>query len=188
MIQKVLVNLLLRVGGQETLNEVLRKAGVPEDRNFRIDTAYSDEEWNRLLAATLEVLKVDDVTALKLYAEEFYNYAKNVFPVWFEMSKNSYQFLYRQPQVHNNFATGVTNKEERKYIEDKFHIEAFDGVEGKKLITHYRSRNKLCKLYKLLAVQIIDHYKDQATITETKCLHNDDAECEIHITWQKVNA
>ncbi len=185
IIQKVLMNLLMRVGGEDTVAAVLKKAGVPEDHNFRIDTVYSDDEWNRLLVATMEVLKVDDATALKLYAEEFFNYAKSVFPVWFKMSKNSYQFLMRQPQVHSSFAASVSNKEDRKSIEDKFLIETYD-LENR-MVTHYRSQNKLCKLYKFLAQQTIDHYQDEATITETKCQHNNDHECEIHITWQKFN-
>ncbi len=48
---------------------------------------------------------------------------------------------------------------------------------------HYRSPNQLCGLYTATARWIINHYGDDASIEETKCLKQGDSECEIRIRW-----
>jgi len=182
LIQKILFDMIIAVGGQKALTEVKRLAGVPEDREFQINLVYSDEEWQRLFAAALKVLNITKEQAYDVYAGYFGEDAAKRFPTWFQMSKNSYEFLLIQPVIHNCFATGVVDPQQRAAINDKFKVEKFPN----KIITHYRSSNHHCGLYKALARWVIKYYKDEAIIEDKQCTDLGDSECEIHVNWNKL--
>lgn len=179
LIQKLLFDLVELADGTEAVAEVKRRAGVPEDKEFRMDEAYDDQEWQRLLAAACEVLNVTQEQAEEAYADLFFKDALRRWPMWFQMSRNAREFLERQPRIHNGFATGVQDPGARQSINDKFQLEKHKG----ELVMHYRSPNQLCGLYKALAHRISNHYGEKASIEETRCLKQGDPECEIHISW-----
>ncbi len=179
LVHKLLFDLIDSTSGPEAVSEVKRLAGVPQDKQFRMDEAYNDEEWRRLFAATCEVLEITQEQAEEVYADFFIQDARKRWPMWFSMSKTAREFLERQPKIHNGFATGVQDPQARQAITDKFQLEALEN----ELIMHYRSPNRLCGLYLALARWIINHYGDKATVQETQCLKNGDPECQIHIRW-----
>lgn len=179
LIQKVLFDLIDEVAGPAALAEVRRLAGIPDDRRFRLDTVYPDDEWQRLLAAAGTVLGKSQDELEVAYASFFGRDSLRRWPVWFEMSANARQFLERQQTIHNTFATGMRDAGARSGIRDKFRLEG----RPHELVTHYRSPNQLCGLYKALAQWVLDHYREQATIEETRCTKRGDTECEIHIRW-----
>lgn len=173
LIQKVLFDLVHEIGGVEAVAEVKRRACVAPDRRYRLDTVYPDEEWQRLLRAACEVLNLPQDEVEIAYADLFARDALARWPVWFEMSANARQFLERQQTIHNAFATGVRDAEARRGIEDKFRIEKLEH----EIVTHYRSPNQLCGLYKALARWILEHYREQAVVEEPRCVKRGDAEC-----------
>jgi hypothetical protein len=182
LIQKLLLDLVEEKAGPEAVTAVKRAAGVPLDRVFRIGEVYSDTEWQNLLSAACRVLGANEDQVMELYADVFGRDALVRFSRWFEMSANSREFLERQITIHNVFASGVVDPNKRKAVVDKFRIETFDD----KIVTHYRSPNKLCSLYKALARWMFSHYADEAVIEETKCMHRGDEECEIHVIWKNL--
>lgn len=184
LIQKILVDMIKDITNEETLNEIKKLANIPLDREFQINVVYSDEEWQKLFKATLSVLKITDEQADEVYAKYFLKDSLERFPTWFQMSKNSYEFLLIQPTIHNCFATGVADQKHRDAINDKFKVEKFPG----KIITHYKSSNNHCGLYMKLAQEVINHYKDQAIIEEKKCMKSGGDECEIHVQWSNLAA
>lgn len=175
--------MIKNVADENVLKEIMQTADVPVDKTFQINQVYSDEEWQRLFAATLKVLKITPEQAYDVYAEQFCKDALQRFPSWFQMSKNSYEFLLIQPTIHNCFATGVANKADRAAINDKFVV---DKLPPNKIITHYRSANNHCGLYKSLAKWVINHYNDEAVIEEKQCKLTGSPECEIHVQWSKL--
>ena len=179
LIQKLLLDMIESTATIDAVLEVKRRAGVPPDKEYSISKTYADEEWQRLLAATCDVLKITPEQAEEAFAEFFYKDALKRWPTWFQISKNARELLERQPRIHNGFATSMQKSEERQAINDKFHLETFN----KELVVHYCSPNRLCGLYKALARRILDHYGDQATLRETRCLKKGDSACEIHICW-----
>lgn len=181
-IQKVLLDLIRKLGGDEAVLKVKQDANVPLDKTFQLNNVYSDEEWQRLLASALKILNITAEQADEAYADFFLQDALKRFPVWFSMSKNSYEFLLIQPTIHNCFATSVLEQKERDAINDKFKVDKFPN----KIVTHYRSANHHCGLYKALARSVIRHYQDEAVIEESLCLLKGDQECEIHINWSKL--
>ena len=179
LVQKILMDLIEERAGADAVAEVKRRAEVPADRVFRMDEVYDDAEWRRMFSAACAVLDITPEQAEEAYADIFLEDAQRRWPVWFTMSKNARDFLLRQPAIHNGFATGVRNAESRKAITDKFDVQE----NGQELIVHYRSPNKLCGLYIKLAERIINYYGDKATVKETRCSKNGDAECEIRVLW-----
>ena len=179
LIQKLLFDFIEETAGPEKLLEVKRLAGVPAEKVFRMDEVYEDEEWQRLFSATCEVLGVTQEQAEEAYAEFFYKDGMKRWPMWFSMSKTAREFLQRQPKIHNGFATGVRDQKASQAINDKFNLEEVEHG----IVMHYVSPNQLCGLYTALARLIINHYGDEASIEETKCLKQGDSECEIHIRW-----
>ncbi|HUP90785.1 MAG TPA: heme NO-binding domain-containing protein [Solimonas sp.] len=179
LIQKLLIDLIDSVGGAEAVAEVRRRAQLPEDRRFRLDTVYPDDEWQRLLRATGEVLGKSQDELEIIYADYFGRDALRRWPVWFETSSSARQMLERQQTIHNTFATGVSDPAERRNISDKFRLEKLPH----ELVAHYRSPNQMCGLYRALAQWVLDHYQEQASIEETRCTKRGDAECEIHVRW-----
>lgn len=182
LIQKILFDMIRQIKDENTLNQIKKLANVPLDKEFQINLVYSDEEWQRLLTASLEVLKVTPEQVDLLYADHFMKDSLERFPTWFEMCKNSYEFLLIQPTIHNCFATGVADQASRDAINDKFKVEKFPN----KIITHYKSSNKHCGLYKALANCVLKHYNEEAVIEETQCMKNGAEACEIHVEWANL--
>lgn len=179
LIQVVLFDLIEAKAGPDAVREVRRRAEVPQDRVFRIDEAYDDDEWRRLFAAACTVLGVTPEQAEGVFAQHFCADSRKRWPMWFAMSPNARAFLERQPKIHNGFATGVSDPERQKEVNDKFNLERRPD----ELVMHYRSPNRLCGLYKELARCILRLYNEQAEIREPRCIKSGDAECEVHILW-----
>ena len=71
LIHKILFDLIEETAGREKVLEVKRKAGVEEDKAFRMDEVYDDDEWQRLFSATCAVLGVTQDQAEETYADFF---------------------------------------------------------------------------------------------------------------------
>ena len=180
LIHKILFDLVNSTAGPQALVEIKLAAGVDPKKDFRIDTSYSNDEWRRLFKATREILGLGLDEVYDAYAKRFLIDAIERFPTWFEMSANSKEFLQRQPTIHNCFGKGCNDPSERSVIEDKFRIETIENG----IITHYKSPNKHCELYKRLAAEVINYYGDQASVEEKKCMLKGEDECEIQIVWK----
>ncbi|CEK12049.1 heme NO-binding domain-containing protein [Legionella hackeliae] len=182
LIQKILLSMVQDLKGEEGMIELKKLANVPVDKSFQINNIYSDEEWQRLFLAAQTLLRLSPEEVEAHYANYFGKDVVHRFPTWFNMSPNSYEFLSIQPTIHNCFATSMADAETRQAINEKFRLEKLPN----QLITHYRSPNRLCGLYKALARWVVDYYHDEASIEEKKCLKLGNDECEIHIQWTEL--
>ena len=180
LIQKLLFDMIKQMGGESVLTQVKLEAALPPEYEYQINLVYSDEEWQRLFAATLKVLNITAEQAYEAYADYFMKDVTKRFPTWVSMTKNSYEFLLMQPTIHNCFATSVLDQTSREAITDKFRVEKFPN----KIITHYCSPNQQCGLYKAIARWLFNFYKDDVEIEETKCMNSGEKECEIHFHWK----
>ena len=170
---RLLLNAIESRHGHGAVLEALAEAGLPTDRAFRLNEPYPDSEAQRLTAAAMSRISLEDV------AEGFFQDTLARFPTWFAMCKTSRQFLEMQPEIHNTFAVGLQRPEDREAVRDKFRLEKL----ADELVVHYRSPNRLCDMYKAIAQYVFRHYGDEATIDETKCMKSGDEECELRIRW-----
>lgn len=159
--------------GREAVVQTLQEAGIPIDRTYRLNESYDDAEARRLTAAAFKRLTGEDV------ATAFFNDTLTRFPMWFQLCKNSRQFLEMQPEIHNTFGVGLQRPEDRDAVRAKFRLEKFDD----ELVVHYRSANRMCGIYKAIAQRVFDHYRETATIDEQQCMNRGDEECEMRIRW-----
>lgn len=180
LIQKTLLDLVESKGGLAAVNDVRSRASVPDDRIFRIGDVYPDDEFQRLLATTCSVLNCNEQQVFEDFAEQFFKDATVRFGKWFSLAKNSHDFLIFQTTIHNTFASGVVDPDQRQAVQDKTSVEQ---ISDRYLITRYKSPNRLCGLYKALGSWVARYYGDSIEITEEKCLHHGDDECEMHVRW-----
>lgn len=146
-IHRLLFALIESTGGVEALVEIKLHAGVPEDRYFAMNRVYCDEEWQRLLGATCEVLGLSQDEAEEAFADYFCKEALVRWPVWFQTSTTARDLLGKQPAIHNRFASGLRDPEQRALVEEKFRLDTSD----EKLVVHYVSAKRLCGFYKCVA-------------------------------------
>jgi hypothetical protein len=172
---KVLLNGVEKSHGREAVVRTLAEAGVPADRVFRLNEPYSESEAQRLIIAVSQFISVDDI------AEAFFTDTLIRFPTWYEMCKTSRQFLEMQPEIHNTFAVGLQRLEDRDRVRDKFRLEKL----ADELVVHYRSPNRMCDMYKAIALRVFKHYQEEATIDEPRCMKRGDDDCELRIRWTK---
>lgn len=182
LIHTILFDLIVKVSDEKMLENIKNESNVPIDKDFRIDNNYPNEEWQRLLASTMKLLNLTEQEACDAYAQQFHDDSLKRWSMWYEMSKNSKEFLSRQPKIHNQFATGLRSTEERDSVNDKQIV----TLEGNILTNIYKSPNKLCILYKSLAQVIASHYNDTIEVTEDKCMHDGDDHCHINIEWKFI--
>ena len=131
LIHKILFDVIESTAKLDAVLDVKRRAGVPVTKEFRMDEAYDDDEWQRLFQATCDVLGLTFEQTEVIYADFFCRDALKRWPTWFEMSANARGLLERQPRIHNGFATGVRNPEARRAINDKFQLETTDEENGR---------------------------------------------------------
>ncbi|WP_299396877.1 heme NO-binding domain-containing protein [Pelagibius sp.] len=166
-------------GGMAAVGEVKRRAGVPAGRTYRMSEVYSDTECQRVLAAAVDVLGRSAEEICDLWAAAFLEDTQKRFPTWYAMCADARALLECHPEIHDGFAASLTDPEASRAVAQKFRIEKRE----RELIVHYRSPNRLCRLYRALAQRVIAHYGDAADVEETQCLHRGDPECEFRIRW-----
>ena len=179
LIQKTLLDFVEHHKGPEGVVIVKRMAQVDPLCEFRIGDVYSDKEWRRLAEAAFEFVNMPEQLFWEGLVEEFAEITLRLFPAWFKMAKSAREFIELQPTIQNVFARGLHNPGAQKAVREKFSIQ----VSPLSIIKTYCSPNKLCKLYVGMTYWLMRYYGDQAEITEPKCLHRGDEECEIHMTW-----
>lgn len=170
-------------GGAPAVIAVKERSGIPLDTLFQINKVYDDAQWKRAFFSTLDVLQATPEQICDFFAEQFTKDLLLRFPVWFSISKNSYEFLSILPTLYNCITTGVSEQKARESTADRFWVEKLEN----KIITYYQSDNKQCGIYKAVAKHIIKHYKDEAQLTEIDCMHNGADKCQINIEWLRFN-
>jgi len=179
LIHRILLNMVADQGGAKAVKTVKKQAGVAPDVVYRMNEPYPDDEWQRLFGAACDVLDCSPRRAEELFAAAFLADAQERFPKWFEMCKTARALLELQPVIHNGFATGLRSPADRKQVVEKFTLEKFDD----RIVTHYRSPNKLCGLYVRLAERVLEHYGEYAEITMRKSMKRGDDESVIEIRF-----
>ncbi len=180
LIHRLLLDMLRRDYGAHTVTKLLSMAGLTPNEEFRLDTNYSDSEFQRLLELTLNETQLSQEQLESQFAVYFLADALKRWPVFFQMSTSAKSFLERQPRIHNGFASSMTLQADRDKINDKFRLESTEDS----LTVHYKSPHQLCGLYIALAKEVLKYYKEEAQITEQQCLKHGDPECCISLRWE----
>lgn len=164
-IQKVLVDIIRREGGDEALAAICQRAGIKGTPEFRIDRDYPDDECLRMIEETGAYFGLDEDQLYRLYADGFIRESRERFPMFYDMAGSAREFLERQPRVHTVLASGLRAEESRDRVRDKFGIER----DGDNLLVTYRSPNRLCGLYEALFNRILEEFGDIGSMEILAC-------------------
>jgi hypothetical protein len=179
LIHRILFNMVAAHGGTEAVAQVKEQAGIAPDAVFRMNEPYADDEWRRLFSAACNVLDCSPSKAERLFGEAFLADSLRRFPKWFEMCKTARELLELQPVIHNGFATGLRSPADRKRVVEKFRLEKHDD----RIVTHYRSPNRLSGLYVALAECVLKHYGELGQVSMLKSLERGDDESVIEVRF-----
>lgn len=165
--------------GAPAVAEVKRMAGVPADREYRMDAAYSDEEWRKIVGAGVKLSGLEPEKAEIAFARFCGEALSQRMAGFFKASKSAREFLKQQPTIHNMMASSVSDAEAKRKIIDKFRLEEANG----ETVMHYASPNRHCALYRGLAEWVAEYYRERIEIKEPRCQKRGDAECEIRVKY-----
>jgi hypothetical protein len=177
VIHQLLFGFVEKNFGAAAVADVKRQAGLAEDRQFRMDAAYSDEEWQKLLGAAVQLAAKPAQEVELAFARYAGEELTRRMAGFFQGCSGTLEFIKRQPNIHNMMSSSVRDAKARQQITDKFRVESGDG----ETITHYASPNRHCTLYRGLALAVADHYRERIEITEPRCMKRGDPACEIHV-------
>ena len=163
--------------GAPAVAEVKRRAGLTAGADFRMDAAYPDDEWRRLLGAAVELSGLDAEQAELAFARYCGEELSVRMAGFFKGCSTTREFLKLQPTIHNMMASSVQDAAAKRKITDKFRLEESNG----ETVTHYTSPNRHCTLYRGLAEWVAEYYRERIEIQEPRCQKRGDPECEIHV-------
>lgn len=183
VIEKVVVDCLLELGGEELRQDVFFAAGIPADRVYRMDQHYPDTETARLLDASLQLTNLSDKQLYELYSERFFDIIEVVFPEFLRMCRSSKDLMRKQIKIHSIMAAGCRALEDSQQVNDKFHLVDKGPHE---IEVHYNSELQLCLLYETMMQFVIDRYGD-TVIVEKRDADGDGQEGTIYrLRWTSI--
>jgi hypothetical protein len=165
--------------GAAAVAEVKRRAGIPADREHRMDTAYADDEWRRIVGAAVELAGLDAEKAEIAFARFCGEALSQRMAGFFKNARNAREMLKQQPAIHNMIASSLRDAKDKQKVNDKFRLEEANG----ETITHYVSPNRHCALYRGLAEWVAEYYRERIEIKEPRCQKRGDPECEIRVKY-----
>lgn len=183
IIEKVLVDCLLEVGGDELRQDVFFAAGIPPDRIYRMDEHYPDSETSRLIASALQITQVSTQEFFDLFATLFFDMVDQVFPEFLAMCDTSEDLVRRQIKIHAIMAAGCRAPEDRQQVMDKFRM-IDHGPHDIEL--HYKSELRLCELYETLLRFSAKRFGDTVEIADHQCAHSGNSACIFAIRWTSI--
>ncbi|MEL7255790.1 MAG: heme NO-binding domain-containing protein [Pseudomonadota bacterium] len=186
IIEKVLVDCLIEVGGDELRQDVFFAAGIPADRVYRMDQHYPDAETARLLEATLTQTQLDAQAIFDLFTAQFFDIVEQVFPEFLRMCSSSEDLLRKQIKIHSIMAGGCRAAEDRQQVYDKFHLVDIGPHE---IQVHYKSELQLSLLYETLMRYAAEKFGD--TVVMQKIYPDPDAPdgaggVVFHMRWTAI--
>jgi hypothetical protein len=165
--------------GAPAVAEVKRRAGLAAGQEYRMDSAYSDDEWRKIVAAAVELAGLEAEAAEIAFARFCGEALSQRMAGFFKNATNARDMLKQQPTIHNMIASSLVDATAKRKVTDKFRLEEANG----ETITHYVSPNRHCALYRGLAQWVAEYYRERIEVREPRCQKRGDPECEIHVKY-----
>jgi hypothetical protein len=165
--------------GAAAVAEVKRRAGVPSGQEYRMDAAYSDEEWRRIVGAAVALSGLEADKAEVAFARFCGEALSQRMAGFFKGASSARELLKQQPAIHNMIASSLRDAGDKRKVADKFRLEEVNG----ETVTHYTSSNRHCALYKGLAEWAAEYYRERIEVREPRCQKRGDPECEIRVRY-----
>lgn len=163
--------------GLETWDALLEETKPTSRGAYTSAGTYDDAELFAMVGALSKKTGAPAKDLVKTFGEYTLSELAKQYPVFFKHDSLK-SFLL---SIH-----GVIHVEVRKLYPDAGLPEiSYQDSGGDGLIMIYRSPRKLCALAEGLIEGAAKHFKEMVLITQTKCLHRNDAECRLELKFSK---
>lgn len=172
----LLVGLVRKLGGEETVRAVLEDAGA-SDRQYRFEVVYPEDEFARVLAAAVKRLGVGLAQAEIAFGDHFMEESPKIFASIFDACGGARTFLERLPHVHRSFPSAAYAGVYR----DKLTVASTgpDWIEMR-----YDSPHRLCGLMVHLSHLLLRHYGERGAVDEVACARRGADACLVRVTFK----
>ncbi|MEO1689533.1 MAG: heme NO-binding domain-containing protein [Pseudomonadota bacterium] len=161
IIEKVIVDCLLDIGGDELRLDVFLDAGIPPERVYRIDQHYPDAETARLIASALRCTGLAEPELFRRLSVSFFDVVEHVFPEFLRMCRTSEELVRRQAKIHALIAAGSRRPGESEKSTDKF---AMESLGPHHVRVRYRSELQLDGFFETLVREAAARFGDEVEI------------------------
>lgn len=159
--------------GRDGWMQILKKADIGEDL-FMPSKTYPDHQIVSIVMAACEITgksahEILDAFGKFIVPDLIGIYGSFIDPKWtmIDMIENVDTTIHRIVRMKNAGADPPELSCTR--------------LEKNKIEITYKSNRKMCAFAKGLVAGLADHYSVKATVTETLCMHNGDAECRMQV-------
>jgi hypothetical protein len=155
--------------------EQLKSAAGLENQRYRLSQAFPDDEAARLMAAAEKATGMSTRAML----EDFGSFiAPDLLGLYGSLIDKSWKTLDTIEHTEATIHTVVRVKNPGALppaLETKRQSPTL-------LVMKYRSPRKMCALAIGIAKGIAAHHRENLTVTEPRCMHRGDTECELHMS------
>lgn len=155
IINNLLLQFVEESAGAEARAQVLERAGMT-GQVFRSEVIYTEEEWQKLIGATLAHLGVDAVAGQKAFAAWCFPVLTRKFRPFFASARSAREFLEKVPTIHRDFPSSS-----QVGFVDKIMVRS---SAPDRLVYAYQSPNNLVVLLVELGQALAAHYHEEVAI------------------------
>lgn len=175
-VMTLLIRFVEEQGGPQAVARAFEHAGL-ERVDYRFDTAYPEQDFARLLGASVATLGATSQQAELGFAEFFMRVSPELFPAMFRQSGNARTMLERIPHLHRSIPAANS----RGALLNKLSIERSDPDE---LVYRYDSPHRLCLFLRRSCELVLKHYGESGTVTERACVHTGAPACLVAVRFE----
>jgi hypothetical protein len=161
--------------GDATWDRLLDEAGL--DGAYTSLGSYDDAEIVKLVDVASKALQIPPQDVLRWFGRRAMPLLVGRYPGFFAGHEGARGFLLTlnsliHPEVRKLYP-GATPP-----------VFDFDTSDSEQLVIGYNSQRKLCALAEGFMQGAAEHYKEQAAVTQSQCMHDGADKCVFHVRFQ----
>lgn len=179
-INNMLLHMVEKHHGKGGVTRLMALAGLSTHR-YHPEVIYPEAEFQALYRATKELYGVGDDAAQKAFADYFMEESPKKFPAIFKVAGGARRLLEMVPTIHKQWPSAASQGEFREKV-------TLVGSHPDRLVFKYDSPNRLCSVLRFVAENVLSHYGEQGTVTETQCALSGAPWCEVAVCFSPAPA
>ena len=160
--------------GDATWDRLLDDAGL--DGAYTSLGSYDDAEIFRLVGVASSALNIPEQDVLRWFGRRAMPLLAKRYPAFFANHPNTRSFLLT--------LNSIIHPEVRKlYPGASPPVFDFDTGDSDALVIGYNSARRLCALAEGFMLGAADHYREEAQIRQSECMHDGAGKCFFHVRF-----
>jgi len=160
--------------GKEKWRSLLIKSGLPPDKVYHSISFYPDIEFEQLLKVCSLEFRTSQLALMRQFGKAFGTYLIGVYGRMFLKEWRSLDIIEKiAPKVFNSIQFVDPYTPSSSVTCEK--------IAPDEVVVHYQSPRRMCVYLFGIIDAVGEHFKENLEITQPKCMHSNDPECEIHV-------